>query len=339
MDKYYSHTRYNIEYTQIESIDDIKYIYVSKRLSVGDSGIVIAGVSIVVFIALFFIFTYKDINYIKELSCGLKNIADGNLNFKVRVKGKDEISQIAKNINYMTEKLFEAKEEERLLEEKKDLFIMNISHDLRTPLTSIIGYVELIKKIISDKGYDEIKEYVDIVSSKSERLNTLINNFFDYNKINFGKVNLNKVRINLNEFIRQITGGMLPVLKERNLNIALSLTKDEVNAEVDPEYMYRVIENLIMNASKYSDFNTEIIIGTYEENNRVIIFIENSCKDFNDNNIKFIFDKFYKGDASRSTKNEGAGLGLAIAKAIIEMHDGEIKACYKDKKLRIDIFI
>ena len=294
---------------------------------------------ILVFIVLFFIFTYKEINYIKELSCGLKNIAEGNLNYKVNVKGKDEISEIAKNINYMTEKLFEAKEEEKLLEEKKDLFIMNISHDLRTPLTSIIGYVELIKKIISDKGYEGIKEYVEIVSSKSERLNTLINDFFDYNKINFGKVNLNKVKINLNEFIRQITTGMLPVLKERNLNIALSLAKEEVNAEIDPEYMHRVIENLIMNASKYSDFNTEIKIGTYEENDRAIIFIENVCKDFNDNNIKFIFDKFYKGDISRNTKNKGAGLGLAIAKGIVEMHDGEINAEYKENRMKIIIQI
>lgn len=132
---------------------------------------------------------------------------------------------------------------------------------------------------------------------------------------------------------------MLPALKERNLNIALSLAKEEVNAELDPEYMYRVIENLIMNASKYSDFNTEIKIGTYEENDRIIIFIENVCKDFNDNNIRFIFDKFYKGDTSRSTKNKGAGLGLAIAKGIVKMHNGEINAFYKDNKLKIIISI
>lgn len=339
VEKYYVHTRYNIEYTQIVSINNSRYIYVSKRLSLGDSGLIMAGVSIVVFIALFFIFTYKEINYIKELSYGLKNIAEGNLNYKVNVKGKDEISKIAKNINYMTEKLYESKEEEKLLEEKKDLFIMNISHDLRTPLTSIIGYIDLIKEIISHNGYGEIKEYVDIISLKSDRLNTLINDFFDYNKISFGKVNLNKVKINLNEFIRQITEGMLPALKERNLNIALSLAKEEINAELDPEYMYRVIENLIMNASKYSDFNTEIKIGTYEENDRIIIFIENVCKDFNDSNIRFIFDKFYKGDTSRSTKNKGAGLGLAIAKGIVKMHNGEINAFYKDNKLKIIINI
>ena len=103
--------------------------------------------------------------------------------------------------------------------------------------------------------------------------------------------------------------------------------------------MHRVMENLIMNASKYSDFNTEIKIGTYEENDRVIIFIENVCKDFNDNNIKFIFDKFYKGDTSRNTKNKGAGLGLAIAKGIVEMHDGEINAEYKENRMKIIIQI
>ena len=339
VEKYYVHTRYNIEYTQIVSINNSRYIYVSKRLSVGDSGLIMAGVSIIVFIVLFFIFTYKEINYIKELSSGLKNIAEGNLNHKVNVKGKDEISEIAKNINYMTEKLYEAKEEERLLEEKKDLFIMNISHDLRTPLTSIIGYIELIKKVYLYNEYEKIKEYIDIVCDKSYRLNTLINDFFDYNKINFGKVKLNKIKINLNEFLRQIVTGMITIGKEKNLEISVLLPDDEINIEIDPEQMYRVMENLIMNALKYSDCNTEIKVGTYEENNNIVIFVENICSKFNKENIKFVFDKFYKGDASRSTKSDGAGLGLAITKSIVKMHGGEIKTEYNENKVRIIIYL
>lgn len=337
MEKYYVHTKYDIEYTQIVKLDDLRYIYFYEHLNEGDSMSIIVIVSIAVFSILFFGFTYKEIKYIKELSSGLMKIADGNLNYKVKVKGKDEISEIAQNINYMSEKLFKAKQEEQLEEEKKDLFIMNISHDLRTPLTSIIGYIELIKKVYSNHEYEKIKEYIEIVSNKSYRLNTLINDFFEYNKINFGKENLNRVKINLNEFLRQVTTGMIPVLKEKNLDINLSLPKDEINADIDPEKMYRVIDNLIMNAAKYSDCGTEVKICAYEENNKKIIFIENVCKEFDSSNIRFIFDKFYKGDFSRSTRSGGAGLGLAIAKSIVEMHGGEISADYIDSKVKITI--
>lgn len=339
MKKYYAHTKYDIEYTRIIKIDDTRYIYFSKLLSEGDSMMIIAIVGIAVFSILFFAFTYSEIKYIKELSSGLMKIADGNLKYKVKVKGKDEISEIAQNINYMSEKLFKAKEEQQLSEEKKDLFIMNISHDLRTPLTSIIGYIELIKKVYSENKYENIKDYIEIALNKSYRLNKLINDFFEYNKINFGKVNLNKVKINLNEFLRQAATGMIPVLKEKDLSMNLSLPENEINVDIDPEQMYRVIENLIMNASKYSDCGTEVKIFAYEEKKKVIICVENICREFNYDKIKFIFDKFYKGDFSRSTRNDGAGLGLAIAKSIVEMHSGEISADYVNSKVKITIQI
>jgi len=338
-DKYCAHTKYDIEYTKIISLDDTKYIYFNKYLRKGDSLFLVSIVSILVFSVLFWGFTYRDISYIKELSSGLKEIAEGNLKYKVKVQGKDEISEIAENINYMSEKLFESKEEQRLAEEKKDLFIMNISHDLRTPLTSIIGYIELIKKVYSNREYEKIKDYINIVCDKSYRLNTLINDFFDYNKINFGKVKLNKTRINLNEFLRQVVTGMMTIGKEENLEISLLLPDYKINIEIDPEQMYRVMENLIMNAFKYSDCDTEIKVGTHIGNNNIVIFVENICRKFNKENIKFIFDKFYKGDASRSTKSNGAGLGLAIAKSIVKMHGGEIKAEYNENKVRIIIYL
>ncbi len=146
MEKYHAHTRYDIEYTDLKKLGGSRYIYFNENLNKGDSMITIGVVTTIVFCIMFFVITRKELDYINRLNSGLMKIADGNFNYKVDVKGKDEISQIAENINHMSEKLCKSREEEKISEEKKDLFIMNISHDLRTPLTSVIGYINLIKK-------------------------------------------------------------------------------------------------------------------------------------------------------------------------------------------------
>lgn len=338
MEKYHAHTRYDIEYTDLRKLEGSRYIYFNENLNKGDSMITICVVTIVVFCIMFFVITRKELEYINRLNLGLMKIANGNLDYKVDVKGMDEISQIAKNINYMSEKLYKSKKEEKISEEKKDLFIMNISHDLRTPLTSVIGYIDLIKKsCIEQDNYVQIKEYADIAYNKAERLNTLINDFFEYNKINFGMMSLNKMKIDMNEFLRQAVSEMIPVAMDKEANIKLKLPEIRLELNVDPEKMSRVMENILMNAIRYSDKKSEIKVSLYEKENKAVIVVENKCSSFNKDKIEFIFDKFYKGDTSRSTKNSGAGLGLAIAKSIIEIHGGCINAEYNNKKVKLII--
>ena len=338
MEKYYAHTRYDIEYTDLKKFEGSRYIYFNENLNKGDSMLTIFIVTIVVFCIMFFVITRRELEYINRLNLGLMKIANGNLDYKVDVKGMDEISQIAENINHMSEKLYKSREEQKISEEKKDLFIMNISHDLRTPLTSVIGYIDLIKKACTEQdNYVQVKKYADIAYNKAERLNTLINDFFEYNKINFGMMSLNKMKIDMNEFLRQAVSEMIPVAMDKEANIKLKLPESRLESNVDPEKMSRVMENILMNAIRYSDKKSEIKVSLYEKENKAVIVVENKCSSFNKDKIEFIFDKFYKGDTSRSTKNSGAGLGLAIAKSIIEIHGGCINAEYNNKKVKLII--
>ena len=338
MEKYYAHTRYDIEYTDLKKFEGSRYIYFNENLNKGDSMLTIFIVTIVVFCIMFFVITRRELEYINRLNLGLMKIANGNFDYKVDVKGMDEISQIAENINHMSEKLYKSREEQKISEEKKDLFIMNISHDLRTPLTSVIGYIDLIKKACTEQdNYVQVKKYADIAYNKAERLNTLINDFFEYNKINFGMMSLNKMKIDMNEFLRQAVSEMIPVAMDKEANIKLKLPESRLESNVDPEKMSRVMENILMNAVRYSDKKSEIKVSLYEKENKAVIVVENKCSSFNKDKIEFIFDKFYKGDSSRSTKNSGAGLGLAIAKSIIEIHGGCINAEYNNKKVKLII--
>jgi len=324
-------TEYAIKYNVIDKLDNNRYILFSGTLlkSEGHS-ILVLIVPIIIFMMLFFILTNKELDYIKKLCLGLKEIAKGNLKYRVKIMGKDEISEIGKSINDMSQKLYEYKKKEKEIERDKDLFIMNISHDLRTPLTSIIGYVNLLK---NEYNYnDNIRKYINIIDLKSTSLDKLINDFFEYNKLSNCEPELNKVNISLNEFIRQVVTGVVPLCSEKNLEIKLLLPNKDININIDPDKMLRVIENLLINSIRYCNIGSEIQVSLTEEEN-IIICITNECDDFNKAEINNIFNKFYRGDKARNSIKGGTGLGLAIAKNIVELHNGKILAEYNGKKI------
>ncbi len=324
-------TEYAIKYNVVDKLDNNRYILFSGNLFKSEShSILILIAPIIIFMTLFFILTNKELGYIKKLCLGLKEISKGNLKYRVKIIGKDEISEIGKSINDMSKKLYEYKEKEKEIEREKDLFIMNISHDLRTPLTSIIGYVNLLK---NEYNYnDNIRKYIDIIDLKSTTLDKLINDFFEYNTLSNCEPELNKVNISLNEFIRQVVTGVIPLCSEKNLKIKLLLPSKDINIDIDPDKMLRVIENLLTNAIRYCNRDSEIQVSLTEEEN-IIICITNECDDFNKAEINNIFNKFYRGDKARNSTKGGVGLGLAIAKSIVELHSGKIIAEYSGKKI------
>lgn len=328
---------YAIKYNLIDKLDSNRYILFSGTLFRTEHSILILIVPIIIFIVLFFILTNKEIVYIKELCLGLKEIAKGDLKYRVRIMGKDEISEIGSSINDMTNKLYEYKQKEKKIERDKESFIMNISHDLRTPLTSIIGYVNLLKSKYNCN--DDIKKYIDIIDLKATRLNKLINDFFEYNKLNNYEIKLNKINISLNEFMRQVVTSIIPLCSEKNLKIKLLLPEyDDININIDPDKMFRVMENLLINAIRYCNIDSEIQLSISREKN-IIICITNECDDFNKDEINNIFDKFYRGDKARLSTKGGAGLGLSIAKSIVELHNGEIFAEYNEKKICLKLVL
>lgn len=290
--------------------------------------------SVTTFIGTFLFLTKRKMKYIKELSSGLLQISKGNLGFKVTKRGNDELALLADNINYMAKELKEKIEKERKAEKTKNELITNVSHDLRTPLTSIMGYLGLIK----DKKYeneDQLYNYVNISYNKSEKLKTLINDLFEYTKYSNDN-NQNQFEnqvISLGELLEQLAEELVPICEDNNVTIKKEIEDYKTFVEVDPDKTVRVFENLLMNAVRYSLKPGEIGINLYKEKSFVIVAISNQCKEISQDDLNKMFDRFYRLEKSRSTSTGGSGLGLAIAKNIVESQNGKIWAEYKDEKV------
>ncbi|MZK52678.1 sensor histidine kinase [Clostridium beijerinckii] len=328
----------NIMYYDIKSLGEDRYIVVSDVLYKGDiSASTLFPLAILIFVALFSLLSYGKVKYINSLSKGLVEISKGNLNYRVKVKGRDELSILGKNINYMAEELMNLKEKEKEIEKNKDRLIVSVSHDLRTPLTSIIGYIKLIKEKHKEK--DDINKYIDIIDNKSNRLEELINDLFEYTKLTSCNIKLEKMDISLNELMRQVVEGMMAVCNQNALNILFEAPNEELNINVDPAKMVRVFENIISNAIRYSNKNSDINIKILKTENRAMVSIENEGKPIKEDELNKIFDMFYRTDESRNNRTGGSGIGLSIAKSIVELHGGKIWAECEENKICIYVLI
>lgn len=318
-----------IKYYYVNVLDNNRYVLISQILYMGDNS-KLFPLGIVIFLVIFFLLTYGRVKYINNLSKGVIEIAKGDLNYRVEIKGKDELSLLGKNINYMTEELKKLKEREREIEKNKDRLIVSVSHDLRTPLTSIIGYIKLIKE--NSKLDKDIIRYIDIIDKKAESLENLINDLFEYTKLIACDVKIEKINISLNELMRQVTEGMMPVCNENNLTILLEVPEEELKVNVDPNKMVRVFENIITNAIRYSNEKSTIYVKLSKYENGAMVSIENEGKAIKKEEFNKIFEMFYRTDESRNKKTGGAGIGLSIAKSIVALHEGRIWVeCEGDK--------
>lgn len=284
--------------------------------------------SVIIFIILFFIISNKKTKYLDEIAKGIQCIADGDLEYKIAKVGDDEIANIAVNVNNMAEEINARIKAQQDSEKTKTDLITNVSHDLRTPLTSIMGYIGLVK----DKKYDDEQtkdEYLNIAYNKSEKLRVLIEDLFEYTKLNNNGMKLDKTEINLVDFVSQVSEEMKPYFENENVEQVKTLSEQKIIVNIDPMKMVRVVENLLSNAVKYSYKPGTVIIGVYEKDGYAIITVKNKGENISKEKLDKLFDRFYRLDESRSTELGGTGLGLAISKSIVEMHGGEIWAeCY-----------
>lgn len=283
------------------------------------------SLTFIVFIISFVVITNNKMKYLDEIASGLKVIANGNLNHRIDENGKDEIRKIANNINNMAKEIGEKIQAEREAEKTKTDLITNVSHDLRTPLTSIMGYIGLVKEN-RFKDNEEMNEYLNIAYNKAEKLNILIEDLFEYTKLNNNGMKLNKEKINLVELLSQLIDEMTHIVNENSLTINKKFDVDKIYVCIDVVKMLRVFENLIMNAVKYSIKHGEIIVGLYQKENYITFVCRNKGEYISEEKLGKIFDRFYRIDESRNTNTGGSGLGLAISKNIITLHEGEIWA-------------
>ena len=214
--------------------------------------------------------------------------------------------------------------------QRKDDLIAYLAHDLKTPLTSVIGYLSFLAET-PEMPEEQRQKYLDTALSKSERLEGLINEFFDITRYNLQKIPLEKQKVNLCALIVQTAEELYPILEQHGNTIQNDIAEEEY-LYADPEKMARVFNNLLKNAAAYSDPDTPITICSKRDIDSISIMIENTGVTIPEEKLEIIFEKFFRLDSSRTQETGGSGLGLAIAKEIVIQHGGEITASSKDRK-------
>ncbi|GAA0071068.1 hypothetical protein UT300003_25920 [Clostridium sardiniense] len=306
-------------------------------LKIQITGISIIFFSIAIFILTFLFFINRKARYIKYLSEEVKNIKSQGFGRTIEVRGKDELADLCISINEMSVELKEKIENEKKIENNKNELITNISHDLKTPLTSIVGYLDLLN---NKEVNEEIKEeYIKIVYNKSLRLKELINELFEYTKLTSYDIKINKVRFNISNLINQIVGESILGFLERKIEVSLENPYKELYCDIDAKLFTRVFDNLVKNAEKYSDTNSIFKVIVKENDTNIEISFINKCEEIQSDDLDKIFEKFYRVDEARGSDNEGSGLGLAIVKRIIELHNGELNVKKCNENIQFNIIL
>ncbi|MGX2962045.1 HAMP domain-containing sensor histidine kinase (plasmid) [Peribacillus sp. JNUCC 23] len=307
----------------------------SNFISVTLYNLLLISAVILTFILSFLVMIRKKIKYLQHITESVQTIANGKLGYTIEINGNDELSQLAANINYMSKELENKFEHERQIENEKNELITNISHDLRTPLTSIIGYVDVLKR----KEYrddEQLYDYLEIIFSKSQRFRKLIDELFEYTKLTSHDLKLNFTEVELGRLLEQIIGEYMPILEKEGLDIQKSITEEDIYVSMDIEKMVRVYDNLLMNVIKYSMEPSIIKVDLHIVGIIAILSISNQVENLPVQDVNKLFERFYRGDKSRK-EDGGSGVGLAISKRIIELHGGTIEADYREGWLTFTI--
>ena len=282
---------------------------------------IIFGITLIIVLSLLYKLLNKIFSYVFAVSESVDKLFDKNVEY---INLPPEMVEVEKKLNHFKTEAIKNERLARENEQKKDELIVYLAHDIKTPLTSMIGYLSLLSEI-KDMPQEQRNRYIDIALDKSYRLEDLINELFDVARFNSEKIVLEKEKINLNLMLEQIADDFYPTLKEMNKKI--NFTSDEKTIlYADPDKLSRVFNNLIKNAVNYSKENTDIDISILNKENQATVKITNKGKQIPKEKLDKIFEKFYRLDSSRTSKTGGSGLGLAIAKEIVELHGGRIYA-------------
>ena len=253
------------------------------------------------------------------------------------IKLPSEVNEFSEKLNDIKYDYILNKKNAKEAEEKKNDLIMYMAHDLKTPLTSTIGYLTLLtdeKEI--PRNLQE--KYMKIALDKALRVEDLTNQFFDITRYNLSNIQINKKEINLGYLLEQLIDECYPMLEERNLKCEL-IAKEKIKYLGDGDKLARAFGNLLKNAINYSYENTTIKIELKKENENILISFKNKGEKIPEYKLDKIFEKFYRGDSSRTSSTGGSGLGLAITKEIIELHGGKITVKNDDEYIEFDILI
>lgn len=302
-------------------------------------------ISLIIFIIIFFDLMNITLKYIGVLSNTIQEVTAGDYDVEAPIEYDDELGLLAANINALSKTLKDKEKESEILKENERLafdaernaekqkndLITNVAHDLRTPLTTIVGYLELIKN--NDQlSKEEIQKYSTVAYEKSKKLQGMMDDLFEFTSLDQANVKVHMVTINISELILQIVDEFYPTFQEHHLTPVIHVSNPNLLIKGDGQLLARVFDNLLSNAVKYGEDGREIKIEVLNDDSNVTIKIRNYGHAIAQEDLPYIFDKFYRSDASRSSSTGGTGLGLAIAKNIVHIHNGQIfVTSHKDK--------
>ena len=256
---------------------------------------------------------------LKKIRDMINHIYDGKTDFLLNEEEfKGNLRNVAKYLNDIAGGFSNAIEENLKSERMKTELITNVSHDLKTPLTSIINYVDLLKA--ENIENEKAKEYIEVLDNKSQRLKKLTEDLVEASKASSGNIKLTMEKLKVKELIHQVTGEFEDKFEARKLETILSYPEENVFILADSRYLYRVLENIYSNIAKYAKEDTRVYVDIVKNNKKVLIAIKNISKEQLNISADELMQRFVRGDSSRNT--EGSGLGLSIAKSLTELQGG-----------------
>ncbi|OPJ60740.1 sensor histidine kinase [Clostridium oryzae] len=278
------------------------------------------------------------LRYLISINKSVRIIAEGDLTYKVPIKYKNELTRLAQDVNYMVSEL-------QTEEDKRKEFLTNISHDLRTPLTTIIGYINMIQ----ERKYEteaELYEYISIMNRKGSYLKTMLDDFFDYSKLSSKDIEFNVEVIYIQELVRQIIEEEASFFKKGDLELIAALDDNPINISGDGELLYRAINNLLSNALKYSKKRTTVEVNVnqriiHKKSYGVIAVSSVPLQKVSEAEAAKFFKRLYKQDKSRKQngKKVGSGLGLSITQEILKLHNGKAEVKIQGQRIIFELIL
>ncbi len=282
---------------------------------------------ILLLLVMFYLALSRFTRYFNKISDGLDSLTEES---ETEILLPPELDFMEKKLNAVKGKLEKRAKDAKEAEQRKNDLVVYLAHDIKTPLTSVIGYLSLLDEA-ADMPIEQKAKYLKITLEKATRLEQLINEFFEITRFNLQSIMLEKETINLNYMLMQLADEFYPLLAPNGKQTIVEVEED-LKIDADANKLARVFNNILKNAIAYSYENSIIEIGGTRKNEQAIITFTNKGKIIPPHKLDMIFEKFYRLDVSRTTQTGGAGLGLAIAKEIIHAHGGSISAASNDER-------
>ena len=304
---------FNQRVPEIKSV----YAYFGRRM------LALITIAMLLSILLFGFLSIKVTSPIRTISAAVKEFSKGNFKRRVNYNANNELGELAKNINDMASSLDN-------LENLRKSFISDVSHELRTPLTTISGFVEgIIDGTIPQESQGE---YLDVVLSESKRLSRLITNLLQVSRMKSGEAKLDRTDFDINELVRLALLKFEMMITPKKIDVSLHIDEGKLMVNADKDNINQVLTNLINNAVKFTPENGSIVIDITQKRDKVYVAVENTGHGIEKQELRYIWDRFYKADKSRSEDRTGMGLGLYIVKRIMTMHGEDISVISEPDK-------